>query len=115
MTSENIYASDLDRGPANYVALSPLSFLERSASVYPDKLAVVHGDLRYTYAEFSARCRRLASALRKRGVGPGDTVSVISPNIPELFEPQFEGPCKCLWVLECANIFIDNLQSQKDE
>ncbi len=59
----------LARGRANYAALSPLSFLARSAAIYPEKIAVIHGERRFTYAEFHARCRRLADALRKRGVG----------------------------------------------
>ena len=65
----NKFETDLDRNPANYAPLTPLSFIEWSASTYPDRLAVVHGDRRYTWQETYARCRRLASALAKRGVG----------------------------------------------
>ncbi len=67
---------------ANYVPLSPVQFLERSALIWPTKIAVRHGSLAYTYAEFETRCRRLASALAQRGIGRGDTVAVMAPNIP---------------------------------
>src|SRR3712207_544062 len=67
----------LPRLPANHVPLTPLSFLLRSARVYPDKVAAIHGARRFTYAEMLARCRRLASALAKAGVEPGDVVSVL--------------------------------------
>jgi len=76
------FERDLDRGPANYVPLTPLWFLARSAAVYPRKPAVIHGDRTRTYAEFYARCRRLASALVRRGIGRGDTVAVMAPNVP---------------------------------
>ena len=69
----NIYERDLDRNPANYAPLTPLSFLERAAYVYPRRTAVVHGEVRITWGEVYARCRRLASALRQAGVGIGDT------------------------------------------
>ncbi len=71
--------SDLPPGAANHVPLSPLSFLARSADVYPDKVAVIHGDTCYTYAQFRARCRRLASALRRRGIHQGATVAIMPP------------------------------------
>src|SRR5439155_17779156 len=66
------YDTDLDRNPANFQPLTPLSLLDRAASVYPDHVAIIHGGLRRSYGEFYARARRLASALAKRGVGPGD-------------------------------------------
>ncbi|MEP6965026.1 MAG: AMP-binding protein, partial [Polaromonas sp.] len=72
----NSYDQGLDRNPANYTALSPISFLERSARVYPDRDSLIHGDTRFTWAQTYARCRRLASALIQRGVGAGDTVAV---------------------------------------
>ena len=75
----NIYDLNLDKNPANYQPLTPLSFLRRTADVYPNRIAVVHGDVKFTYAEFYARCRRLASALSKRGIGRGDTVAILSP------------------------------------
>jgi fatty-acyl-CoA synthase len=85
-------APHLARNPANFTALTPLSFLVRSAAVYPDKLAVVHGAARFTYRELYARCRRLADALRRRGIGPGDTVAVLAPNVPALLEAHFGVP-----------------------
>ena len=77
---------DLPRGPANWVPLSPLSFIARAASVYPDRPAIVHGEARQSWAETYARCRRLASALQRRGVGRGDTVAVMAPNTPAMVE-----------------------------
>jgi hypothetical protein len=76
------YDQDLDKVPANHVPLSPLSFIERAASVYPHRLAVVHNNAHYTWAETFARCRRLASALEQRGIGKGDTVAAMLTNIP---------------------------------
>ncbi|HEV2039600.1 MAG TPA: AMP-binding protein, partial [Casimicrobiaceae bacterium] len=75
-------SSGLDRNAANYVPLSPIQFLERSALVYPGKVAVRHGERAITYREFESRCRRFASALAQRGIGRGDTVAVIAPNVP---------------------------------
>ena len=88
----NPYASGLDKNSANYVPLTPLSFLERSAYIYPDRLAVVHGERRYTWRETYARSRRLASALVRRGVQPGDTVAVMLANTPEMYECHFGVP-----------------------
>jgi fatty-acyl-CoA synthase len=88
----NPYRLGLDANPANFVALTPLTFLERSASVYPDRLATVHGAVRRTWAETHTRCRRMASALAARGIRPGDTVAVVSPNLPEMFELHFAVP-----------------------
>jgi len=88
----NPYETDLDRNDANYVPLTPLGFMERSASVYPEQLAVVYGPVRRNWAETYARCRRLASALAKRGIGIGDTVAVMATNTPELFEAHFGVP-----------------------
>ena len=92
MSEVNIYEQHLEQNAANYEALSPLTFLERSASIYPDKLAVVHGEVRRTWAETYERCRRLASALVKEGIKPGDTVSMMCPNLPEHFEAHFGVP-----------------------
>ena len=72
--------------------LTPLRFLERSAAVYPDKVAVVHGEARFTYAEFAARCHRLASALRNAGIERGDRVAILCPNIPPMLEAHFGVP-----------------------
>ena len=76
------YASGLDKNRANYVPLSPLSYLERAAYVYPDRISVIHGTRRFTWRETYARCRRLASALAAQNVGAGDTVAVMLPNVP---------------------------------
>ena len=102
----NPYEHGLDKRPANFVPLSPLSFLERSAMVYSDKTAVVHGERRLTYREFEARCRRLAGALAGRGVGVGDTVSVMAPNVPEMLEAHFGVPM-CGAVLNALNYRLD--------
>ena len=83
---------DLPQGPANYAALTPLSFIKRTAEVYPDRLAVVHGDYRASWAETYARCRRLASALAAWGIGRGDTVAIMAPNIPAMVEAHFGVP-----------------------
>ena len=88
----NIYRQHLDRNPANYTPLTPLSFLARTVAVYPDKTAVIDGDRRYSYAEFGERCRRLASALAKRGIGEGDTVAIMAPNVPAMLEAHHGVP-----------------------
>ena len=78
----NAYQRDLDKNPANYAPLTPLSFLERAAQVYPDRVSVIHGDRQYRWKETYARSRRLASALAKRGIGVGDTVDFLRRNVP---------------------------------
>jgi fatty-acyl-CoA synthase len=88
----NPYDLDLDRNPANFQPLTPLAFLERAASVFPDHTAIVHGPLRRSYAEFYARCRKLASALAARGVGRGDTVTVMLANTPAMLEAHYGVP-----------------------
>ncbi len=92
MASSNPYSAGLDRNPANYVPLSPLSFIERSAFVYPDRVSVIQGARRYTWKETYERCRRLGSALANRGVGKGDTVAVMLPNTAPMFEAHFGIP-----------------------
>ena len=104
--STNPYETDLDRYPANFAALTPLSFLERAASVYPDRVAIVHGPQRQTWAATYARCRRLASALAARGLGVGDTVAVMLPNIPAMYEVHFGVPM-CGAVLNTLNTRLD--------
>jgi fatty-acyl-CoA synthase len=86
------YATGLDKNPANYTPLSPLSFLERAAAVYPHHTAIVHGELRQTWGETHARCRRLASALAQRRVGMGDTVAIMGYNTPAMLEAHFGVP-----------------------
>lgn len=88
----SIYNQDLDRNPANFQPLTPLTFLERAASVHPDRTAIIHGALRRSYRDFYARARRLASALAKRGIGRGDTVSVMLPNAPAMLECHYGVP-----------------------
>jgi len=97
---------DLPKNAANFTALSPLSFLARSAAVHPNRLAVVHGARRYTWAQVGARCRRLGSALARLGIGKGDTVAAMLPNIPEMFEAHFGVPMTG-GVLNALNIRLD--------
>ena len=82
----------MEKTQANFQPLTPIHFLERAATVYPDHLAVVHGDVSYDYAELYRRCRRFASALRGRGIGRGDTVSILAPNIPAILESHYGVP-----------------------
>jgi fatty-acyl-CoA synthase len=100
------YDTGLDRNRANYVPLTPLGFIARAASVYPARLAVVHGKRRYSWAESYARCRRLASALQKHGIGKGDTVAVMAANTPEAFEAHF-GVAMAGAVLNALNVRLD--------
>ncbi len=88
----NPYAMGLDKNDANFVALSPLSFIERTAAVYPDRTAIVYGTARQSWRQTYERCRRLASALAQRDVGVGDTVAAMLPNVPALFECHFGVP-----------------------
>lgn len=90
--TDNPYERDLDKTPANYVPMSPLSFLKRAAYVYRKQTALVHGDRRFTYPEFYERCRRLASALAQRGVGLGDTVAMLAANTPAHLEAHYGVP-----------------------
>ncbi len=102
----NPYQLGLDKNAANFVPLSPLTFLERAASVYPDRTSIIHGQVRYTWAQTYERCRRLASALRRRGIGKGDTVAAMLPNIPETVEAHFGVPM-CGAVLNTLNVRLD--------
>ena len=106
MSNANPYQSGLDKNAANFTPLSPLTFIERAASVYPKRLAVVYGELRRNWSETYKRCRRLASALSKRGVGKGDTVAVMLPNIPAMCEVHFAVPMLGA-VLNALNIRLD--------
>jgi fatty-acyl-CoA synthase len=105
-TMTNPYEEGLDKNAANYVPLTPIAFLRRSASVYPNRLAVVHGGRRYSWREALERCRRLAAGLAARGVGRGDTVALMAPNIPEAFEAHFAVPMAGA-VLNALNIRLD--------
>ena len=104
--SHGPYAEGLDRNEANHAPLTPLSFLMRTAAVYPDRLAVVHGAQRRTYAELLERCRRLASALERRGIAPGDTVAAMLPNIPAMLEAHHGVPM-CGAILNALNTRLD--------
>ena len=84
--------SALKPGPANYTALSPMVFLPRAAEIYPDRVAVAHGDRRLSYRQLFERARRLASALQKAGVKRGDVVSAMLPNIPAMLEAHYGVP-----------------------
>ncbi len=86
------YSTDLDKNAANFTSLSPLTFIERAASVYPERTAVIYGDLRRSWSDTYARCRRFASALRRRGVGDDDTVALMLPNLPAMLEAHFAIP-----------------------
>jgi len=88
----SIFDQDLPRNPANHSAFSPLAFLERTARVYPERTAIVHGALRQTWAQTYRRCRQLASALQQKGIGLGDTVAVMLPNTPPMVEAHFGVP-----------------------
>jgi fatty-acyl-CoA synthase len=99
-------APHLARTPANFAALTPLSFLARAAAVYPEKLAVIDGDARLSYAELYARCRRLADALWRHGIGRGDTVAVLAPNVPALLEAHYGVPMAGA-VLNALNTRLD--------
>jgi fatty-acyl-CoA synthase len=86
------YETDLDRNPANFQPLTPLSFLDRAAAVFPDQTAIIHGDRSWTYQEFFARARRLASALSRRGIKRGDTVAAVLANTPAMLEAHYGVP-----------------------
>src|SRR5919109_1121544 len=90
--AKTLYDVDLERNPANFQPLTPLTFLERAASVFPDQIAVIHGGRRWSYAEFYGRSRRLASALAKRGIKRGDSVSVVLANTPAMLETHYGAP-----------------------
>ncbi|MEM7021320.1 MAG: acyl-CoA synthetase [Pseudomonadota bacterium] len=103
---ESPYRQGLDRNDANYAPLTPLSFLERSADVFPHRTAWIHGEKKTSYADFRTRCRRLAGALVRRGIRPGDTVTVMAPNIPAALEAHFGVPMAGA-VLNALNIRLE--------
>src|SRR5712691_1484870 len=102
----NPYETGLGKNRANFVPLSPIGFLLRSAAVYPERTAVIHGERRHTWRQSLERCRRLASALAARGVARGDTVALMAPNVPEAFEAHFGVPMAGA-VLNALNIRLD--------
>ena len=105
-TDKSPYEAGLERNDANYVPLTPLSFLRRAAAVFPERTAWIHGARRASYAEFYARSRRLASALARRGVAKGDTVAIMSPNTPAMLEAHHGVPM-CGAVLSALNYRLD--------
>ena len=86
------YANGLDQNAANFAQLSPLSFLQRTAAIWPNRIALIHGPIRRTWAETAERCRKLASALIQKGFGKGDTIAFLGANTPETFEAHFAVP-----------------------
>ena len=106
MTQTSIFNDGLGKNPANFQPLTPLTFLERAAGVYPDRTAIIHGGLRRSYRDFAARTRRLASALAKRGIGQGDTVAVLLANTPAMLECHYGVPM-CGAVLNTLNTRLD--------
>ena len=100
------YDRDLDRNAANFQPLTPLTFLERAAAVFPDRLAIAHGRLRRNYREFHARSKKLASALAKRGFVRGDTVAAMLANTPAMLECHYGVPM-CGAVLNTLNTRLD--------
>ena len=102
----NPFETGLDRNPANFQALTPLTFIERAAAVYPSRPAVVHGEIRRTWGETYERCRRLASALERRGLKKGDAVAAVLPNVPAMVEAHF-GVSMMGGVLNAINVRLD--------
>ena len=103
---DSIYEVGLERCEANFTALSPLSFIHRTARVYPEHTALVHGPHRQNWADTYRRCRQLASALTRRGIRMGDTVAIMSPNVPAMYEAHFGVPMTGA-VLNTLNIRLD--------
>ncbi len=104
--TETAYDRDLPKTPANFQPLTPLTFLQRSAEVFPDHVAIIHGSQRTNYRDFYARARRLASALAQRGIGRGDTVSVMLANTPPMLEAHYGVPMTGA-VLHAINTRLD--------
>ena len=102
----NQYELDLGKNPANYLPLSPIGFLERSAKVFPERISLIHGNVRYTWRQTYERCIQFASFLAQRGIGRGDTVSIIAPNTPEMYEAHFSVPMSGA-VLNTLNTRLD--------
>jgi len=107
MNLENQYSKGLDKNAANYSALSPLTFIERAAAVYPERTALIYGDRQQSWADTYRRCRQLASALTKHGIQQDDTVAVMLPNIPEMLEIHFAIPMAGA-VINALNIRLDS-------
>ncbi len=106
MIKHNIYNIGLDKNDANFTSLTPISFLHRAAQVYPKRTATIHGNIHRSWKETQTRCIKLASALKQHGIGEGCTVSVVAPNLPELFECHFGVPMSGA-VLNAVNTRLD--------
>ncbi|MGA0225984.1 MAG: AMP-binding protein, partial [bacterium] len=106
MSPINPFEENLPKNQANYSPLTPLSFLTRTAEVFPERAAVIHGEIKRSWRETLKRCTRLASALKKKGVVQGTTVSVMAPNVPELLEAHF-GVLMTGGVLNALNIRLE--------
>ncbi|MFM0673939.1 AMP-binding protein [Paraburkholderia sediminicola] len=104
--SAKAYSQGFEKNPANHVPLTPLTFLDRTADVYPQRTAIIHGEFRQTWATTRERCYRLASALVQLGIEPGDTVSIIAPNTPAMLEAHFGVPLSGA-VLNAINCRLD--------
>ena len=102
----NIYDKDLHKNAANFTALSPISMMRRAASIYPDRTAVVYGQRRVSWGDVYTRCASFTAALTNRGIGSGDTVAVLSANLPEMFEAHFAVPMSGA-VLNAINMRLD--------
>ena len=102
----NPYNTDLDQNAANHQPLTPLTFLERAAAVFPDYTAIIHGHIKHSYTEFYNRSRKLASSLAKQGIKRGDTVSVMLANTPAMLEAHYAVPM-CGAVLHSINTRLD--------
>src|SRR5215472_6079810 len=113
--TQNQYNVGLDKNAANYVPLTPVSFLARSAAVYPNHTSVVYEDRRFTWGETYGRCRRFASYLSSKGISVGDTVAAMLPNVPAMYELHFAVPMVGA-VLNALNIRLDapSIASQLD-
>ena len=95
----DLAAEYLQRRPANFLPMTPIQFLRRAVDVFPEKTAVIHGDIKYTWREHDRRCRLLASALRRSSAKKGDIVAILSPNTPPMLEAHFGVPPR----LQAAN------------
>ena len=104
----NNFEKDLDKNPSNFIALSPITFLERVKDIYPNKEALIYGNRKYSWRQTYNRCIQFASALEKNGIGLGDTVSILAANTPELFEVHYSIPMTGA-VINTINILLLNL------
>ena len=100
------FENNLDKNSANFIELSPITFLERIKDIYPNEEALIYGDRKYTWKQTYERCIKFASALEKQGIGLGDTVSILAANTPELFEAHYSIPMTGA-VINTINIRLD--------